>query len=1177
MTSSGPPRPKVKYGKRAAKSPLTAYKAQQKALASSSEFRRKLAEDENRQALRSQQPIEPSGRAGAALSQRWADGLPDSSASSLNSRPSSSASSHHETLISVLSGSSFQPMLKLPQAAVVVPPLFPTAARSVGGSRRTSLGSAKATATPKRRNASEMPPPEPAVTNTPRLRPASKLRPPTPLPARKPPAALASSASASPAPAAAAAAVVPSANRAAPATPRVASVLSPTRRMSNVFTPIRATPSQAPTQTSRVSDPTRIPRVVVPATPAAPAATRATPIATPTNLPPPRAAAPPVAVTPAAQLAPEFTHSPDPSPEEEEEVVPMLARSPILLSSPNAPASHRSRASNASTRSRLSISHLPESPASPPSTEDAPVPQSPPVRPAAEPPAAHEPVSLNDEMDVDSVMAVTLDLPRPPSPAPVPMPAPAPPSPLPPSPSSRTSDAMDVDAAATSPARAPSPLPARAPTPELAPESPLRRSLSPPTPVRAPSLLPVREQMPEPEPEPPSPRPPSPPTSSSFAPTSPPAVAALSPPVVSATPAPASPPPAVPVAVESPPPAAPIATEPSKPAAPSPEGRLTRSRVRRRSPDPPLSASALAATKLAPATDENRPRARRRTRIVVEIELTPSPMRNHLLSRRSAQTPATPSGGAGPAPLSATPVPAAATKKSSPELAEATTKQQQQQQQQQEQHRVPVVRVPPALPPPPSLIMSLPDILTPVAPLTPPAAPRRPGERVVIDVDSSPETSSDSERIERRLSQVTLGRSRSPPPSPQFLSPAAPPLLDHDDPISRAAAADPSLATLLAQCTSRSRTFAGLFADSQWSFVTTRVAKIGEASYSDVFLVGGTTVVKVMPFAVAHDPFAPAPAPAPNEIAPPARTLRRLTLRRTSRAAGPSAVPAPASDGEFGDDRTATDLAAEIRLALAAGALPGFIRTTAVHVVHDTYPPPFLAAWHAFRSTDPADALNPPPSAAPRWYCVVQMPHGGTSVERARLPAPALLPVLRQVAGALARAEQEIEFEHRDLHWGNVLVRHGARSRRPADVVATVIDFTLSRATINGDRVASVIPDDVFDNTDHPAGSDDADQFDKYREMRAAIVEQERNEVAAAAGNKKPRGRPPIRPRDWSVYCPSTNALWLAHFARRLCSKAKDGDQDARVVELLDALADDMAECESAAEVVQVMAQHGAA
>ena len=67
------------------------------------------------------------------------------------------------------------------------------------------------------------------------------------------------------------------------------------------------------------------------------------------------------------------------------------------------------------------------------------------------------------------------------------------------------------------------------------------------------------------------------------------------------------------------------------------------------------------------------------------------------------------------------------------------------------------------------------------------------------------------------------------------------------------------------------------------------------------------------------------------------------------------------------------------------------------------------------------------------------------------------LSVLRQVVYALAVGEAALEFEHRDLHLGNILIKRtevaelkvnllGQEHRLPsAGVHATIIDFTISR------------------------------------------------------------------------------------------------------------------------------------
>lgn len=65
--------------------------------------------------------------------------------------------------------------------------------------------------------------------------------------------------------------------------------------------------------------------------------------------------------------------------------------------------------------------------------------------------------------------------------------------------------------------------------------------------------------------------------------------------------------------------------------------------------------------------------------------------------------------------------------------------------------------------------------------------------------------------------------------------------------------------------------------------------------------------------------------------------------------------------------------------------------------------------------------------------------------------------IISQVVFSLAVAERSLEFEHRDLHWGNVLIKSSAQTTldycldgqtktvSTGGLHVTIIDFTLSR------------------------------------------------------------------------------------------------------------------------------------
>lgn len=127
-----------------------------------------------------------------------------------------------------------------------------------------------------------------------------------------------------------------------------------------------------------------------------------------------------------------------------------------------------------------------------------------------------------------------------------------------------------------------------------------------------------------------------------------------------------------------------------------------------------------------------------------------------------------------------------------------------------------------------------------------------------------------------------------------------------------------------------------------------------------------------------------------------------------------------------------------------------------------------------------------------------------------------------QIAVTLAVAEQQLQFEHRDLHWGNILLvrtqqTHSSFRLRGQDILlathgvrCTIIDYTLSRIDCGGGNVFFnnlAADDELF-----AAGGDY--QFDVYRLMRAHI-----NNV-------------------WRTYDPFTNVMWLHYVCDKLITRA---------------------------------------
>lgn len=122
-------------------------------------------------------------------------------------------------------------------------------------------------------------------------------------------------------------------------------------------------------------------------------------------------------------------------------------------------------------------------------------------------------------------------------------------------------------------------------------------------------------------------------------------------------------------------------------------------------------------------------------------------------------------------------------------------------------------------------------------------------------------------------------------------------------------------------------------------------------------------------------------------------------------------------------------------------------------------------------------------------FAIICLTHGGLDLENVKLKTwQEAVHVLWQVADSLGRAEQALQFEHRDLHWGNILVRSVQpqeegrppsnetvpvpvpveeelpaclRNSRPT-VQATIIDFTLSRMTWGDQAVSGGLEDETI-------------------------------------------------------------------------------------------------------------------
>lgn len=160
------------------------------------------------------------------------------------------------------------------------------------------------------------------------------------------------------------------------------------------------------------------------------------------------------------------------------------------------------------------------------------------------------------------------------------------------------------------------------------------------------------------------------------------------------------------------------------------------------------------------------------------------------------------------------------------------------------------------------------------------------------------------------------------------------------------------------------------------------------------------------------------------------------------------------------------------------------------------------------------------------------------------------------MAISLAVAESEYEFEHRDLHWGNVLLAPTTETSltfnlngksievRTHGIKATIIDYTLSRLVYKNCCLFQDLAADpeLFDATGDY-------QYDIYRLMRTQTS------------------------NNWAFYEPFNNVLWLHYTIDKMIAgvnyTAKKGVKHRQAIDKMIALRDELLDYRSASDYVE--------
>ncbi|XP_061180046.1 uncharacterized protein LOC133188581 [Saccostrea echinata] len=195
-----------------------------------------------------------------------------------------------------------------------------------------------------------------------------------------------------------------------------------------------------------------------------------------------------------------------------------------------------------------------------------------------------------------------------------------------------------------------------------------------------------------------------------------------------------------------------------------------------------------------------------------------------------------------------------------------------------------------------------------------------------------------------------------------------------------------------------------------------------------------------------------------------------------------------------------------------------FCEVQRVSCVKGRYPSKLLSEWNTFHDEKGSENDNPDMFKEDQLFIMFEFADGGKDLEAAQFNNIfEAKSVFEQVMFSLAVAEEALQFEHRDLHWGNVLVKKtGVKVHEYVvlgqtfqveshGVHVSIIDFTLSRLDKDGCTIYTDLSTDesLFEGTGDY-------QFDIYRKMRE------------------------LNKNDWKAFHAQTNVFWLHYLADKL-------------------------------------------
>lgn len=251
----------------------------------------------------------------------------------------------------------------------------------------------------------------------------------------------------------------------------------------------------------------------------------------------------------------------------------------------------------------------------------------------------------------------------------------------------------------------------------------------------------------------------------------------------------------------------------------------------------------------------------------------------------------------------------------------------------------------------------------------------------------------------------------------------------------------------------------------------------------------------------------------------------------------------PFGDGNF-EQPSIDNVIQELKITKKLSSIEGFIKINESCIVKGCYPRLLLKLWDDFNELKESCNYRPEFDQDQK-YLIMDLEYGGIDLEKFEINNwEQCLQIFWSIVKILDKGEKNFKFEHRDLHWGNIVIKETNDTSNNDEIEdalkdlsiieeteedlqndetssnklqVKLIDYTLSR--LDGENEMDVIYTRL-DHQDFFKGCGDY-QFDIYRFMRNQIksiqkIDQHNDEI------------------DWSLSSFINNLYWLHYLLDKL-------------------------------------------